>query len=159
MRKQKPRVMKDKVVSFHYTLKNENGEVLESSREQGPVTYLHGRRNIVEGLERSMNGRYIGETATIVVPPELGYGPYRPEFVLEIARPEGREVAVGDTITLRGSREAKVLAVTETHVTVDANHPLCRTTLTFDVEITAIRSATPEELRHQHAHADGHCSH
>lgn len=165
MKKQKSRVMKDKVVSFHYTLRNEAGEVLESSAEKDPLVYLHGRRHIVEGLEKALNGRKEGESLSVTVPPELGYGIRSEEKVVTLQRdqfPKDATLTIGETIGLTNGQHripAIIKEITDDQVIVDANHPMADKTLVFDVDIVAIRSATKEELKHGHAHAHGACDH
>ena len=60
-------VEKSKVVSFHYTLKNAEGEQMESSREKEPMSYLHGANNIISGLEQAMEGREAGDEFSVTV--------------------------------------------------------------------------------------------
>lgn len=165
MKKQKSRVMKDKVVTFHYTLRNERGEVVESSAEGEPLVYLHGRRHIVEGLEKALNGKKEGESISVTVPPELGYGLRSEDKIITLEKgqfPEGATLEVGATIALSNGQHripAVVKEMTEDKVIVDANHPMAEKVLVFDVDIVSIRSATKEELKHGHAHAHGSCSH
>ena len=82
-----------KVVTFHYTLKNEAGEEIESSREREPVVYLHGYRNIVPGLESAMKGREVGDTFEVTVPPAEAYG----EYNLDVRRHHVPVLQVGKT--------------------------------------------------------------
>ena len=70
-------VEKSKVVSFHYTLKNEAGEELESSRDKQAMSYLHGANNIIPGLENAMEGHEAGDAFSVTVAPEEAYGERR----------------------------------------------------------------------------------
>jgi FKBP-type peptidyl-prolyl cis-trans isomerase SlyD len=63
-----------KVVSFHYTLTNQDGQQLESSREGEPLSYLHGARNIIPGLEKALEGRAAGDQFVVTVEPAEAYG-------------------------------------------------------------------------------------
>jgi FKBP-type peptidyl-prolyl cis-trans isomerase SlyD len=156
-----------KVVVFHYTLTNDAGEVLDTSRDGEPMPYLHGHDNIVIGLERGMTGRKAGESLTVVVAPEDGYGVVAgpgPQAVPRTAFPHGMAVAPGMQFGAESpDGQSMVLWVTEVgddEVLVDTNHPLAGVTLTFDVEIVAIRDATEHEIAHGHPHGpDGHHSH
>ena len=65
---------KDKVVTFHYTLKNTGGEEMESSKDRDPMTYLHGANNIITGLEKAMEGHAIADKFSVTVEPEEAYG-------------------------------------------------------------------------------------
>src|SRR5690606_34358132 len=67
-------IAKNKVVTFHYTLTDEEGSFTETSEERGPVAYLHGRNNIVPGLEAGLVGKRAGDELKVTVPPELAYG-------------------------------------------------------------------------------------
>ena len=79
-------VSKDTVVSFHYTLKNGDGEVLDSSQGGDPLSYLHGYEQIVLGLEKALVGKTVGATLNVVVAPEEGYGSRREDLVITVPR-------------------------------------------------------------------------
>ncbi len=154
-----------KVVSFHYTLKNEAGEDMESSRDRDPMVYLHGYRNIVPGLENAMKGREVGDTFEVTVPPAEAYGEHNPDSVQRISAKHFsniKRLSPGQMVSLQtrqGPVQAVVLKVGRFNVDVDANHPLAGRTLTFDVEITDIRDATKEEIDHGHVHGPGGVNH
>ena len=154
-------VENSKVVTFHYTLKNEAGEVLESSRDKQAMSYLHGANNIIVGLERAMEGRAAGDSFAVTVAPEEAYGVRKEANVqrvpLKHLRSAGK-LRPGQVLTLRtqqGPVQVTVLKVGRFNVDVDANHPMAGQQLTFEVEITEIRDATEEESRHGHAHGPG----
>ena len=153
----------DKVVTFHYRLRDSEGLFAESSEGKNPVTYMHGRGNIVPGLEKELTGRVGGETLTVTVPPEEGYGMRDPSAVqrVPIKHLAGRgKLAAGQMVpvnTNAGIRYALVLKVGHFHIDVDFNHPLAGRTLIFDVDVVGVRDATAEELEHGHAHGpEGH---
>ena len=154
-----------KVVSFHYTLKNEAGEDMESSRDRDPMVYLHGYRNIVPGLENAMKGRDVGDTFEVTVPPSEAYGEHNPNSIQRISAkhfPNIKRLSPGQMVSLQtkqGPIQAVVVKVGRFNVDVDANHPLAGRTLTFDVEITDIRDATKEEIDHGHVHGPGGVDH
>jgi FKBP-type peptidyl-prolyl cis-trans isomerase SlyD len=152
---------KNKVVSFHYTLKNAAGEQIESSREKEPMSYLHGANNIIPGLEKAMEGHAIKDEFSVTVEPEEAYG-VRNENNLQrvpLKRLKGiGKISVGQVLTLqtnKGQVQVTVLKVGRFNVDVDGNHPLAGKSLTFDVEITDIRDASEEELTHRHVHGPG----
>lgn len=154
----------NKVVTIHYTLRNDAGEVLDSSEGQPPMAYLHGAGNIVPGLERQLEGKTAGEKVVAVVPPEEGYGNKQgtgPQAI-PIAAFEGAEIHPGMTLVVEDDdgeqMPLRVVAVEEDRVLVDLDHPLAGETLHFSVEIVAVREATEEELAHGHVH-DGHHHH
>lgn len=154
-----------KAVSFHYTLTNDEGEELESSRERDPMVYLHGYRNIIPGLETAMTGRDVGDTFQVTVEPAQAYGERNPNSVQRISAkhfPDVKRLSPGQLVSLKtkqGPIQATIVKVGRFNVDVDANHPLAGKTLTFDVEITDIRDATQEEIDHGHVHGPGGVNH
>ena len=149
------------VVSFHYTLTNEQGAELESSRDRQPMTYLHGAHNILPGLEKAMAGKSAGDRLQVTLPPAEAYGERDPTRLRRIPAKHfrnPRRMQPGDRISLQtqqGSMPAVVVKVGRFNVDVDTNHPLAGETLTFDVEITEVRDASAEEIAHGHAHGPG----
>jgi len=155
-----------KVVYFHYTLTNPEGEILDSSQDREPLGYLHGAQNIVPGLEQQLTGRSVGESLTAVVPPASGYGIRNDEAVHSLPKsafPEDMEIHPGMPIALEAEGGAVVhcfiISIEEETVVLDANHPLAGVTLHFDVEITGMRDANEEEKQHGHPHEPGQPHH
>jgi len=152
---------KDKIVTFHYTLKNAAGEQMETSREKQPMSYLHGANNIIAGLEKAMEGRAINDEFSVTVEPEEAYGVRNENNVqrVPLKRLKGiGKISVGQVLNLqtnKGQVQVTVLKVGRFNVDVDGNHPLAGKQLTFDVEITDIREASGEELEHRHVHGVG----
>jgi FKBP-type peptidyl-prolyl cis-trans isomerase SlyD len=152
------------VASFHYTLKNSSGEVLDSSVGAEPLVYMQGAGNIVPGLERQMLGKSVGERFQASVSPEEGYGLPNPELlriVPKSAFPAEFELEVGmqfGTQTPQGPMAIVVKSIDGDTVTVDGNHPLAGETLHFEIEITDVREASLEERLHGHVHGPG-CAH
>lgn len=151
-----------KVISIHYTLRDEDGDVLDSSAGGQPLSFLHGAGNIVPGLERQLTGKQVGDKLAAVVPPDEGYGMPQgpgPQPVPRSAFPSDIEVESGLQFMARGpGGEAIplwVVEVVDETVLVDANHPLAGVTLHFDVEVVGVRDATDEEKAHGHPHGDG----
>ena len=154
-------VEKDKAVSFHYTLKNADGEQMETSREKDPMSYLHGANNIIPGLEKAMEGHAVNDEFSVTVEPEEAYGVRNENNVqrVPLKRLKGIDkVSVGQVLNLQtnqGQVQVTVLKVGRFNIDVDGNHPLAGMALTFDVEITDIREASAEELEHKHVHGPG----
>jgi len=149
-----------KAVTINYTLKDEAGEVLDSSEGREPLSYLHGVGNIVPGLEKALEGKQVGDALTVTVAPEEGYGPRDDRQIRNIPvrkLPEGKvEVGMRFRIqTDQGYLVATVTALRGDYATVDANHPLAGKTLHFAVTVVGIRDATEEELTHGHIHGPG----
>jgi FKBP-type peptidyl-prolyl cis-trans isomerase SlyD len=151
----------DKVVSIHYTLTGDDGQVLDRSGDT-PLTYLHGHDNIVPGLEREIDGKSVGDKFRAVVVPADGYGERLADGEQEVPRdafPEDAEVSAGDDFAVDGPDgeliPVWVIEVLDDHVRVDFNHPLAGKTLTFDVEVVSVRDSTADEQAHGHVHGHG----
>jgi len=150
-----------KVVSFHYTLSNAQGEQIESSRDREPMVYMHGAGNIIPGLEKAMAGRAAGDSFEVNVKPADAYGERNENGVQRIPakhfkHPERLEVGQPVMLnTQRGQMQVIVVKVGRFNIDVDRNHPLAGQTLTFDVEVMDVREATQEEVSHGHAHGPG----
>ena len=139
-------------LTFHYTLRNRDGRILDTSRGAAPLSCLEGAGQIIEGLEDSLGRMTEGETRQVVVPPERGYGLREAELVQKV--PRGHlpidDVKVGDQFQTGPDRSAPVVTVVAVEgevVLLDANHPLAGEELHFEVELIALRAATPEELQ------------
>ncbi len=149
------------VASFHYTLTDEAGRVIDSSSGHGPLTYLHGAGNIVPGLEKAMLGRSVGDAFDVVVAPEEGYGEPNEMLVQVVPRAAFQgvdELAVGmefQAHTPQGPMSVAIAKIEGDEVTVDGNHPLAGRTLHFAIEVTDVREASLEEVMHGHVHGEG----
>jgi FKBP-type peptidyl-prolyl cis-trans isomerase SlyD len=155
--------MNRNVVSFHYTLRDPAGCVLDTSAGGAPVVYLEGAGQIIEGLDEQLRGLPVGTKTRVQVPATRAYGARDPGQVQSVRRaqlPVEGKLKVGDQFQAGSDRFAPVVtvvAIDGDHVTLDANHPLAGVDLSFDIEIVAARAATSEEMSHGHAHgADGH---
>lgn len=148
-------------VSFHYTLTDDAGTVLDSSRDSEPLVYLHGAGNIVPGLEQAMTGRKPGDAFKVDVAPELGYGTRVDALVQQMPRtafagmPEPEVGMQFQAESNMGPVMVTVVAVDGDSVTLDGNHSLAGVTLHFDVEVVSVREATTEEIEHGHVHGPG----
>lgn len=161
------KIQRDSVVAIDYTLKGDDGKVIDKSDKGDPLLYLHGRGQIVPGLERALDGRSVGETLKVSIAPKDGYGERDPKAVVKVSRkelPPGQKPEVG--MILEGeddhghSSEFVITAVDKDSVTLDGNHPLAGKTLHFEVTIGEVREASKEELAHGHAHGPhGHEDH
>lgn len=146
-------ISKDCVVSFDYTLKDDNGVVLDTTEGDEPMEYIHGRNELISGLERALEGKEAGiELQDIVVQPEDAYGEYLPQLATEVERssfPEGIEIEEDMQFEAEGPDGIQIVTVTKVNgdkITVDGNHPLAGKTLRFDVKILSVREATEEEI-------------
>ena len=160
------KVGKDKVVLMHYTLKNDAGDVIDSSNGADPLPFLQGHGNIIPGLESALEGSKVGDKLDVSIKPEEGYGERMKDAIQEIpssALQGVDEVKVGMQLQSQDKDgNAFLVSVTKIEddkITVDGNHPLAGQTLHFSVSIESIRKAEAEELSHGHVHADGQHNH
>jgi len=150
------------VVSIYYTLTDDAGRMLDSSKFSGPLNYLHGANNLVPGLEHELTGKRTGDNFKVSIDPENAYGEYKEELVkvVPIAMFEDLDkLETGMQFESNGSDGEEIVIVThieDGEVTVDGNHPLAGKTLHFEVSIESVRDATAEELEHRHVHEHGH---
>jgi FKBP-type peptidyl-prolyl cis-trans isomerase SlyD len=158
------KIEQNKVVSIHYTLKDEDGKVMDSTRDRKEVlAYLHGAGSLVVGLENDLEGKEKGHASSLSIAPKLAFGDYDEKNVqvvpLEGFKSEGEEVLVAgmqvQVESNEGPKMAVVKDITGEDVTLDLNHPLAGATLNFDVEVMDVREATKEEIAHGHAHGEG----
>lgn len=150
-------ISKNKVAAIHYTLKNNEGEVIDSSEGRDPLYYLHGAGNLISGMEEGLEGRNTGDKFTLKITPEKGYGEVDPEMVQKVPRTAfgAQEVKPGMKFSTNQGGVVTVTEVEADNITVDANHPLAGVELNFDVEVMEVRNATDEELSHGHVHGPG----
>ncbi|HQQ62422.1 MAG TPA: peptidylprolyl isomerase [Pseudomonadales bacterium] len=150
------------VVSMHYTLKDDQGNILDSSVNAAPLVYLHGASNIIPGLENALVGKQSGDTLDVRVAPEEGYGIKIDDLIQEVPREMFQGVdTIEPGMTFQAQdqsgyiQQVTVTAVTDAIITVDSNHPLAGQHLNFNVSIIDVRQATEEEMAHGHVHGEG----
>lgn len=134
------------LVAIHYTGKLENGTVFDSSRDRQPLEFALGSGQVIPGFEAAVMGMSLGESKTEVIRSDQAYGPYRDDMVMVVDRqqiPTEIPLDVGIQLQLQGpDGQAVPVLVTdlsESDVTLDANHPLAGETLIFDIELVAIQ--------------------
>lgn len=145
------------VVSIHYTLRDDQGETIDSSAGNDAFAFIQGIHQIVPGLEMQMEGRKTGDKFTAVVPPEMGYGVFDKNLLQRVPldRFGGNKVEEGMQFQAGGEGIFTVREVNDEQVLLDGNHPLAGVTLNFEVEVISVREATAEELAHGHVHGAG----
>jgi FKBP-type peptidyl-prolyl cis-trans isomerase SlyD len=154
-------IAQNSVAAFHYTLTDDEGQVIDSSTGRDPLTYLHGNGHIVPGLEKQMEGRVVGDKFVADVTPEEGYGVHHVELVQQVPREAFQGVEdIQPGMQFQGSGPEGQMNVTVSKVEdgvvyIDANHPLAGKTLHFAIEVTDVRDASAEELQHGHVHGAG----
>jgi FKBP-type peptidyl-prolyl cis-trans isomerase SlyD len=154
------------VASLEYTLKDDDGEVIDTSEGQGALSYIHGIGNLVPGLEKELDGKGAGDELTVRVEPAEGYGEHDDEMIQVVSRdemPPDMEIVVGMQLQAESEDEVHdvtVISVEGKDITLDANHPLAGVPLNFEVKVVEVRDATAEELEHGHVHGpEGHEGH
>ena len=151
----------DKVVLIHYTLKDDDGGVVDTSDGSDPLAYIQGHGSLVAGLEKALEGKEQGSALAVSVQPEEGYGRHDTQLIQKVPKRSMQgagEIKKGMQFQARtpdGMRVFTVTAVIGDLVTLDGNHPLADKTLHFDVKVVEVRDATTEELEHGHVHGAG----
>lgn len=154
-------IAKDKVVSIDYTLKNDDGLVLDTSEGREPLSFIQGNGQLIPGLEEELEGKVKNDKLNVSIPPEKGYGKRSEQMVHVVDKSNfeaGANIEVGMQFQAQmdhGMQLLTVLKVDDDKVTLDGNHPLADQTLHFDVDIKDVREATAEELEHGHVHGPG----
>ena len=156
------RVAKETVVAIEYTLKDDQGNIIDASGERGPMEYLHGAQNIIPGLEQGVEGLVAGDTKNVLVPPQLGYGEYSEKLIqlVPLTAFGANTPQVGMRFhaeTNLGMRVLTIKKIEGEEVTLDGNHELAGKTLHFDIKVVSVRAAEPTELAHGHPHQSGGC--
>jgi FKBP-type peptidyl-prolyl cis-trans isomerase 2 len=134
-----------KTVIIDYTLTLENGEVIESTKDDEPVTYTQGTGEIIDGLEQAVMGLEKGTKKDITLPVEQAFGEHDPEALLEIPKndlpPETH--APGTILHADGPKgqtiNGKVVEVKDSTVIVDFNHPLAGNELHCSLHIVDVQ--------------------
>jgi FKBP-type peptidyl-prolyl cis-trans isomerase SlyD len=147
------KIAKDRVVCMDYTIRLASGDVVESSVGAEPLTYLHGHRQIVPGVEHAIEGAEPGATLDIIVGPSEAYGARDPSGVFVVPRAAfPTDEAVGPGMMFSAHRPDgksltfRVVEANDDLVLVDTNHPLAGETLHITLEVHLVRTATSEEI-------------
>ena len=142
-----PGIQNGSTVKMEYTLSDGKGKILDTNKGQEPLTYTHGEGQIIPGLEKALTGLHVGDQKHVVVPPQEGYGPIKPEAIIEVPKERipPKSQKVGTQLMARNQNGPPipllVKEVKEKTVILDANHPLAGMTLTFDVKIVGVDPA------------------
>lgn len=142
-----------RVATVHFTLSDDSGQRITTTRGHDPLVYMHGSGSIIAGLEAALEGRSAGEQFTVDIPPERGFGPRHDSLVQTLPRTlfTGTSTpAVGEKLraqTEKGPLDVVVTALDADSITVDGNNPLAGRTLRAEVEVVAVRVATPQEIQ------------
>jgi len=150
-------ISKNKVAAIHYTLTDNEGNILDSSDGREPLYYIHGIGNLIPGMEENLEGKTTGDKFNIRVSPDKGYGDLNPQLIQKVPIDAfgGQEVKEGMRFKTDQGAVVRVTEVGKENVTVDANHPLAGVELNFNVEVMEVRPATNDEIQHGHVHGPG----
>ena len=161
-------ISKNTVPSLAYTLKNDDGDVLDQADKENAFVYLQGHAGVIVGLEKALEGKAAGDSLTLAISPEEAYGERLESSIQEmpldmfgnIDKSEIFEGAQFHAETNQGMQIVTIIQVGEETITIDGNHPMAGLTLHFDIEVLDVRAATEEEIAHGHIHAHGNsCGH
>jgi len=157
-------ISKGSVVTLDFQLKDEKGNALDSSEQNGPMIFIQGSEDILQPIEDAVEGLTEGDEVSVTIHPEQSYGEYDASLLttVPIAAFEGIDNLFPGLQLQEETADGPVIVtikeITDDKVMVDANHPLAGQSLYFDLKVKAIRLATAEELDHGHVHGDhGHC--
>lgn len=132
-------------VKVFYVGRLADGSIFDSSEGQAPLEFVVGRKEVIRGFDQAVLGMTPGEVKTLTLAAEQAYGTHREEMVAEVGRadvPAQLKMVVGNHLEL--TREdgepivVKIVALDETTVTLDANHPLAGQDLTFEIRLLDI---------------------
>ncbi len=149
------------VIGFHYTLKDNAGNVIDTSDGQSPLLFLEGSGQIIPGLETELKTMNTGDKKNIEIKAADAYGEVIDDLKITVQKsqfPDDKEIQVGDQFQVNNEPNDPVFTIISIEgedVHIDGNHPMAGHDLFFDVEITEKRDATQEELDHGHAHGEG----
>ena len=160
-------ISKNKIASLSYTLKNDDGQILDQADKEKPFLYMHGTGGIIKGLENALENKSVNDSFNLIVAPEDAYGKRDPSLTEAVPRTmfEGisdENLVAGAQFHAQTGHGKQIITIADIEgdmVKIDANHPLAGETLHFDVEVLDIRDATEDEIAHGHPHMPGGCGH
>ena len=167
------KISNNKIASLGYTLKNDDGQILDQADKENPFHYMHGTGGIIKGLENALNNKSVNDNFNLIVAPEDAYGERDVNLTEAVPRtmfdgiPETELVAGAQfhAQTAQGAQIISIASIEGDTIKIDANHPLAGETLHFEVTVMDIREATEEEIanghpqEHNHSHDHDHDHH
>lgn len=155
-------LMMNKVITINYTLKDTEGNLLDSTDNGGPFSFITGNMQVLPGLEEALVSMIIGSKKNIKLAAADAYGEYDENAIQKVNRslfPEEAELETGMTYFAHSPEgqhiQFVITKIENDDITVNFNHPLAGKNLEFDVELLDVRDATPEEISHGHVHGPG----
>ncbi len=157
-------IIKHKMVTFEYSLKDEKGITIDSSEQSGPFTYIHGMEQTLPGMEDILDGKENGYTFDGEIPCDKAYGKKDKEFYVPVPREEfenADDLVVGTSISIMNSyeelQEMEIIAVDKENITIDANSPYADMDLKFICKVIEVRESTSEEIKEAQEEHDHEC--
>jgi FKBP-type peptidyl-prolyl cis-trans isomerase SlyD len=148
-------IINDQVVSIHYTLKNDNEDIIDTSEGKPPLDFIFGKGTVIKGLEKALADKNVGDSFNVSIPPEDAYGFELMENIKTVPRSQFEDpesVKIGTRFQIESGAVAVVTNADDSSVSLDLNHPLAGQTLHFDISVEDLRDATTKELEHGHVH-------
>lgn len=152
----------NKVVTMNYTLKDDQGNVIQTTDNMEPFKFMSGNKQILPKLEEEIDVMIIGSKKNVKIPAKEAYGEYSEQAVQQVKKenfPADTDLKVGMEFVANSPEGQQmpfvIREIKSEDVTVDFNHPLAGRDLEFDVELVDVRDATLEEIQHGHAHGPG----
>jgi FKBP-type peptidyl-prolyl cis-trans isomerase SlyD len=146
-------ITRDKLVSLTYTITDEKNEILE--RIDMPIQYVHGRDSqVIDKVEQALEGCEQGDEISVQLSPEEGFGEHQPEltFTDDVENVPHEFRHVGAEVEFQNdkgeSRMFRVASIEDGKLTVDGNHPFAGKMITYNIKVTNVRDATPDEIAH-----------
>ncbi len=161
------KISNNKIASLGYTLKNDDGQVLDKADKEHPFLYMHGTGGIIKGLEKALDDKSTNDSFNLIVAPEDAYGERDVNLTEAVPRTmfegiDDKELVAGAQFHAQTAQGAQIISIASVEgdtINIDANHPLAGETLHFEVEVLDVRDATEDEIAHGHPHMEGGCGH
>ncbi|HNY90237.1 MAG TPA: peptidylprolyl isomerase [bacterium] len=156
-------IQDNQVVTIQYNLTDADGNLLDTTYEEGPMEFITGSGELLPKLEAEIITMPLNGKKKIVLQPAEAYGDYDPEDIQVVKRdelPDDIELEIGTELLAEVEEDAEeelscfISKIDGDEITLDFNHPLAGKSLHFEVELTGMRPATQEELEHGHVHGD-----
>ena len=138
---------------FNYALRNDTGEVVDSSEAAEALFFVEGDGSMIPGLEKAVMGKEVGDEFSVTIGPEDAYGWPQRQLVRTVSRDmiqsDAEEIEAGMIFQIGSGEESqvvKVVSIESDGITIDGNHPLAGITFNFDVHIMEVREATESDM-------------
>lgn len=155
-------IKRNKIVFLDMTVFDENGLLVETTRNQGAFCYLHGRGNLLPSLESALDGQPQGFETELMLQPKNAFGKRHMDLVINVPLQQiPGEVSIkrGERVQINGFEGVVSFVIQENkgnNVVLDANHPLAGKALKFSLKVKAIRDARRDEVKHRRPYPGGH---